>query len=199
MDLLESLRARVQDPARSINTLASFLDRGAPAWYDFLHRWSHVDPFVFSTFAWLRHMALTIGAGSDDLASIWTPPASAMQDVDDVGQVVDALESTHLATPDAPPAHAPPPECKMGTSLRAEIEGLAEAARRKRGRQMEIASRWAAGDTEADFSIQVFGDGEGRMRRDPFLPKEPLPAPPTDNLSRLLRSFREAVSSALYR
>ena len=87
----------------------------------------------------------------------------------------------------------------MGASLRAEIEGLAEAARRKRGRQMEIASRWAAGDTEADFSIQVFGDGEGRMRRDPFLPKEPLPAPPTDNLSRLLRSFREAVSSALYR
>ena len=199
LDLLESLRARVQDPARSINTLASFLDRGAPAWYDFLHRWSHVDPFVFSTFAWLRHMALTIGAGSDDLASIWTPPASAMQDVDDVGQVVDALESTHLATPDAPPDHAPPPECKVGASLRAEIEGLAEAARRKRGRQMEIASRWAAGDTEADFSIQVFGDGEGRMRRDPFLPKEPLPAPPTDNLSRLLRSFREAVSSALYR
>lgn len=199
LDLLESLRARVQDPARSINTLASFLDRGAPAWYDFLHRWSHVDPFVFSTFAWLRHMALTIGAGSDDLASIWTPPASAMQDTDDVGQVVDALESTHLATPDAPPDHAPPPECKVGASLRAEIEGLAEAARRKRGRQMEIASRWAAGDTEADFSIQVFGDGEGRMRRDPFLPKEPLPAPPTDNLSRLLRSFREAVSSALYR
>jgi len=124
---------------------------------------------------------------------------AAMQDTDDVGQVVDALESTHLATPDAPPDHAPPPECKVGASLRAEIEGLAEAARRKRGRQMEIASRWAAGDTEADFSIQVFGDGEGRMRRDPFLPKEPLPAPPTDNLSRLLCSFREAVSSALYR
>ena len=113
--------------------------------------------------------------------------------------MVDALESTHLATPDAPPAHAPQPEFKVGASLRAEIEGLAEAARRKRGRQMEIASRWAAGDTEADFSIQVFGDGEGRMRRDPFLPKEPPPAPPTDNLSRLLRSFREAVSSALYR
>ena len=47
--------------------------------------------------------------------------------------------------------------------------------------------------------VEVFGDGEGRMRRDPFLPKEPLPAPPTDNLSRLLCSFREAVSSALYR
>ena len=199
LDLLESLRARVQDPARSINTLASFLDRGAPTWYDFLHRWSHVDPFVFSTFAWLRHMALTIGAGSDDLANIWTPPASAMQGTEDVEQVVEALASTNLAKLDSLPADAPQPEFEMGASLRAEIEGLADAARRKRGRQMEIASRWAAGDTEADFSIQVFGDGEGRMRRDPFLPKEPQPAPPTDTMSSLLRSFREAVSSSLYR
>lgn len=199
LDLLESLRARVQDPARSINTLASFLDRGAPTWYDFLHRWSNVDPFVFSTFAWLRHMALTIGAGSDDLASIWTPPASAMQGTGDVEQVAEALESTNLAKLDALHADAPQPEFEMGASLRAEIEGLADAARRKRGRQMEIASRWAAGDTEADFSIQVFGDGEGRMRRDPFLPKEPQPAPPTDTMSSLLRSFREAVSSSLYR
>ena len=64
---------------------------------------------------------------------------------------------------------------------------------------MEIASRWAAGDTEADFSIQVFGDGDGHMRREPFLPKEPAPAPRTELVDRLLRSFREAVSSALNR
>lgn len=170
-DLLESLRARVQDPARSINTIAVFLDRAAPSWYNFVHRWAQVDPAVFSTFAWLRHLAMTVGAGSEDLASIWEPPM--------------------LATRGAP--NAP----RLSESQRLEVQGLLEAARRKRGRQMEIASRWAAGDTEADFSIQVLGDGTGRMRRDPFLPKEPAPAPKTPALSGLLRSFREAMSSAL--
>lgn len=96
-----------------------------------------------------------------------------------------------LATRGAP--NAP----RLSESQRLEVQGLLEAARRKRGRQMEIASRWAAGDTEADFSIQVLGDGTGRMRRDPFLPKEPAPAPKTPALSGLLRSFREAMSSAL--
>ncbi|WFD24413.1 hypothetical protein MEQU1_003113 [Malassezia equina] len=169
LDLLESLRARVQDPARSINTIAVFLDRAAPAWYNFLHRLAQVDPTVFSTFAWLRHLAMTIGAGSDDLASLWAPPVAAR---------------------DASP---------LSEAMQREVQGLYEAARRKRGRQMEIASRWAAGDTEADFSIQVLGDGTGRMRRDPFLPKEPAPAPKAPALAGLLRSFREAVSSALAR
>lgn len=173
LDLLESLRARVQDPARSINTLAAFLDRGAPAWYDFLHRWAQVDPVVFSTFAWLRHLAMTIGTGSEDLASLWELPAHAME---------HGSEVPRLSEP-----------------LRRDVQNLLEAARRKRGRQMEIASRWAAGDTEADFSIQVLGDGSGHMRRDPFLPKEPVPAPKTPWLASLLRSFREAVSSALTR
>lgn len=172
LDLLESLRARVQDPARSINTIAVFLDRAAPTWYQFVHRWAQVDPVVFSTFAWLRHLAMTIGTGSEDLATVWDLPALATSGV-----------------------NAP---C-LSESQQREVQSLVEAARRKRGRQMEIASRWAAGDTEADFSIQVLGDGTGRMRSDPFLPKEPAPAPKTPALAALLRSFREAMSSVLER
>ncbi|WFD20735.1 hypothetical protein MCAP1_002987 [Malassezia caprae] len=171
IDLLESLRARVQDPARSINTIAVFLDRAAPAWYNFVHRWAQVDPVVFSTFAWLRHLAMTIGMGSEDLAKAWEP-----------------------SVPAARGANNP-----LSEGQQREVQALLEAARRKRGRQMEIASRWAAGDTEADFSIQVLGDGTGRMRRDPFLPKEPAPAPKTPALTGLLRSFREALSSVLAR
>ena len=87
----------------------------------------------------------------------------------------------------------------LDETLLAEIRQLAEAARRKRARQMEIACRWSAGDTEGDFSIQVFGDGNGKMRSEPFLPKEPRPAPKPTAIERLRRSFREAVSSALAR
>ena len=65
LDLLESLRARIQDPARSMNMLAAFLDRGAPHWYNFLHRLTQVDSVVFSAFAWLRHLAMTVGVGSE--------------------------------------------------------------------------------------------------------------------------------------
>lgn len=199
-DLLESLRARVQDPARSINTLASFLDRSAPGLYDFLHRWSHVDPTVFSTFAWFRHLAMSVGVGSEDLASIWDPPSSVMHETDpSVEEVTTALRSTNLDKFNSLNVDVLSNHTHLDPNIKAEIVALVEAARRKRGRQMEIASRWAAGDTEADFSIQVFGDGDGHMRREPFLPKEPAPAPRTELVDRLLRSFREAVSSALNR
>ena len=199
LDLLEGIRARMQDPARSINMVASFLDRGTPALYDFLHRWAQVDPVVFSTFAWLRHLAMTVGTGSEDLATLWDLPVGATETtgVDAVATELQATtleqHSHHADGSSAPPAD----EMRLSEELRAEIHSLASAARCKRGRQMEIACRWAAGDTEADFSVQVLGDGEGRMRREPFLPKEPRPAPKTLGLYSLLRSFREAASDAL--
>jgi len=171
LDLLESLRARIQDPARSINMIASFLDRGSPHLYNFLHRWSAVDPVVFSSFAWLRHLAMTVGAGSEDLTQLW----------------------------DLPLEHGLSGEHHLDGAMLHDVQELADAARRKRNRQMEIACRWSAGDTEGDFSIQVFGDGTGRMRQEPFLPKEPRAAPAPTAVERLLRSFREAVSGALAR
>ena len=182
----------MQDPARSINMVASFLDRGTPALYDFLHRWAQVDPVVFSTFAWLRHLAMTVGTGSEDLATLWDLPVGATETtgVDAVATELQATtleqHSHHADGSSAPPAD----EMRLSEELRAEIHSLASAARCKRGRQMEIACRWAAGDTEADFSVQVLGDGEGRMRREPFLPKEPCllytsPSPRDGLLSRM--------------
>lgn len=209
LDLLESLRARIQDPARSINMLAAFLDRGTPGWYNFVHRWSDADPVVFSTFAWFRHLAMTIGAGSEDLAEIWEPPLDLLEDPntepgagDDMEQASTALRAASLAKLVAEGSNAaarPAVHPHLDETLLAEIRQLAEAARRKRARQMEIACRWSAGDTEGDFSIQVFGDGNGKMRSEPFLPKEPRPAPKPTAIERLRRSFREAVSSALAR
>ena len=208
LDLLESLRARIQDPARAINMLASFLDRGTPGWYNFLHRWADIDPVVFSTFAWLRHLAMTIGAGSEDLAGIWEPPADLLEEPSSAGDeraggapLSTALRASSLAklvAEGGSAARAADP-ARLDENLLAEIRQLAEAARRKRARQMEIACRWSAGDTEGDFSIQVFGDGNGKMRSEPFLPKEPRPAPKPTVIDRLRRSFREAVSSALAR
>ncbi|WFD39940.1 uncharacterized protein MJAP1_002922 [Malassezia japonica] len=205
LDLLESLRARIQDPARSINMLASFLDRGTPGWYNFLHRWSEIDPMVFSSFAWLRHLAMTIGAGSEDLAEIWEPPLDALQEPmprpgdEDVEGLSTALRAASLAKLVAQGGVGKGEQAQLDETMVAEIRELAEAARRKRARQMEIACRWSAGDTEGDFSIQVFGDGAGKMRTEPFLPKEPRPAPKLTAIERLRRSFREAVSSALAR
>ncbi|WFD31874.1 hypothetical protein MSPP1_002914 [Malassezia sp. CBS 17886] len=201
LDLLESLRARIQDPARSINMLASFLDRGVPGWYNFLHRWAEVDAVVFSSFAWLRHLAMTVGAGSEDLASIWDAPLEAMQEAarmgtdDGVENATTALRAASLAKLNAENNGAASRDAQqyhLDDAVLYEAEQLTEAARRKRSRQMEIACRWSAGDTEGDFSIQVFGDGSGRMRQEPFLPKEPRVAPKTSAIDRLTRSFREA-------
>ncbi|WFD35187.1 hypothetical protein MCUN1_002037 [Malassezia cuniculi] len=200
LDLMESLRARIQDPARSVNMIAAFLDRGAPHWYNFLHRLTQVDTVVFSAFAWLRHLAMTVGVGSEDLAQFWEPPVEAMQDAD-VEQATAELHAANLAEHNAAggseiprnPGHS----VHLDPTILAEARTLAEAARHKRTRQMEIGCRWSAGDTEGDFSIQVFGDGAGKIRQEPFLPKEPISAPPSTALDILLRSFRDAVSSAL--
>lgn len=199
LDLLESLRARVQDPARSMNMIAAFLDRGAPHWYSFLHRLTQVDAVVFSAFAWLRHLAMTVGVGSEDLAQFWEPPIEAMEDAD-VEHATTALRETNLdAHNEAGGSELPQQQHHMhlDPAILNEAQALADAARRKRARQMEVGCRWSAGDTEGDFSIQVFGDGSGKIRQEPFLPKEPRPAPPSTALDILLRSFRDAVSGAL--
>ncbi|EPQ27609.1 uncharacterized protein PFL1_04747 [Pseudozyma flocculosa PF-1] len=162
IDHLSGLRARVQDPARSVHSLAEMLDGAAPSWYAFLHRWNEASPTVFSFFAWFRHLAMTVGAGSTDLAEIWTDPPCA-------------------------------PVSSGGG------DGGVGYGRRKRNRQMEVASRWVAGETEEHHSVQVQGDGTGKTRSEPYLPKEPRPARPAPGLDRFRKSFREAVSQALAR
>ncbi|PWN49439.1 hypothetical protein IE53DRAFT_411624 [Violaceomyces palustris] len=195
LDHLYSLRARVQDPARSIGSIALMLDKASPGWYDFLTRLAQVDPTVFSFFAWFRHLAMTVGAGSEDLCTIWDQPPSSPS---------DQPESETLTSSDKV---VPPTQDEPGTSssktldskTMGEINSLSESARRKRNRQMEIACRWAAGDVEEDHPIQVPGDGAGKTRNDPYLPREPRPARRSPGLDRFIRSFREACSVALAR
>jgi hypothetical protein len=186
---LWGLRARVMDPAHAVNGIAHMLDRAAPSWYAFLHHASEVTPTIFSLFAWFRHLAMTVGAGSDDLAGIWTNPPAARLGEDAAGD--DAVSDDA----DALPAHAG----ALDLATMREINSLAEYARRKRSRQMEVACRWAAGDTEEHHPIQLQGDGRGRTRNQPYFPREPRPARRAPALDRFRRSFRDAISAALAR
>ncbi|PWZ02036.1 hypothetical protein BCV70DRAFT_185771 [Testicularia cyperi] len=186
LDHLCGLRARVVDPLQAINGIAEMLDDAAPSLYTFLHKASSVTPSVFSFFAWFRHLAMTVGAGTDDLADIWTNPPPAPPAARDTEDDLQSVEPG--ATED---------EGVLDASTMREINSLSEYARRKRNRQMEIACRWAAGDTDEHHSIQVQGDGQGKTRTEPYLPREPRPARKAPGLDRFRKSFREAISVAL--
>lgn len=192
LDHLCGLRARVVDPMYAINSIAEMLDDAALSWYPFLHRASEATPTVFSFFAWFRHLAMTVGNGSEDLAEIWTnpPPAPATDPADELDN-----EDGISVDPRTIPDH----EGALDAATMRDINSLAESGRRQRNRDMEVACRWAAGDTDEHHSIRVPGDGQGKTRRDPYLPREPRPARKTPGLDRFRVSFREAVSSALGR
>ncbi|SPO29084.1 uncharacterized protein UTRI_05658 [Ustilago trichophora] len=190
LDHLTGLRARVVDPSHAVNGIAEMLDDAAPSWYQFLRAAADATPTVFSFFAWFRHLAMTIGAGSEDLAQIWTnPPAAPLPEEDEEEGDRQSVD------PDSMPAY----DGALDPATMRDINSLAEHGRRKRNRQMEVACRWAAGDTEEHHPIQVQGDGRGRTRIDPYLPREPRPARKAPGLDRFRKSFREAVSSALAR
>ncbi|TKY88328.1 hypothetical protein EX895_002680 [Sporisorium graminicola] len=191
LDHLTGLRARVMDPLHAVNGIAELLDDAAPSWYRFLRSASDATPTVFSFFAWFRHLAMTVGAGTEDLAQIWTNPPTAPVIEDDSASEGDRLS----VDPDLMPDY----EGTLDPATMRDINSLAEHGRRKRNRQMEVACRWAAGDTEEHHPIQVQGDGRGKTRTDMYLPRETRPARRAPGLDRFRKSFREAVSSALAR
>ncbi|CDW98238.1 hypothetical protein [Sporisorium scitamineum] len=191
LDHLMGLRARVMDPLHAVNGIAELLDDAAPSWYRFLRSASDATPTVFSFFAWFRHLAMTIGAGTEDLAQIWTNPPAAPVPEDDGASEGDRQSVN--------PDNMPDYEGALDPATMRDINSLAEHGRRKRNRQMEVACRWAAGDTEEHHPIQVQGDGRGKTRTDPYLPRETRPARRAPGLDRFRKSFREAVSSALAR
>ena len=190
LDHLTGLRARVMDPLHAVNSIAEMLDDATPSWFRFLRSASDATPTVFSFFAWFRHLAMTIGAGTEDLAQIWTNPPSRPVSEDGASEGDRAS-----VNPDLMPDY----EGALDPATMRDINSLAEYGRRKRNRQMEVACRWAAGDTEEHHPIQVQGDGRGKTRTDPYLPRETRPARRAPGLDRFRKSFREAVSSALAR
>ncbi|SJX65180.1 uncharacterized protein SRS1_16039 [Sporisorium reilianum f. sp. reilianum] len=191
LDHLTGLRARVVDPLHAVNGIAEMLDDAAPSWYRFVRSAADATPTVFSFFAWFRHLAMTVGAGTEDLAQIWTNPPTARVPEDDGASEGDRQSVN--------PDHMPEYEGALDPATMRDINSLAEHGRRKRNRQMEVACRWAAGDTEEHHPVQVQGDGRGKTRTDPYLPRETRPARRAPGLDRFRKSFREAVSSALSR
>ncbi|SNX86801.1 uncharacterized protein MEPE_05510 [Melanopsichium pennsylvanicum] len=189
LDHLTGLRARVMDPLHAVNVIAEMLDDAAPGWFSFLRAAADSTPTVFSFFAWFRHLAMTVGAGSEDLSNVWTNPPPASIPDEEGGSEGDRQS----VNPDTMPAY----DGALDPATMRDINSLAEYGRRKRNRQMEIACRWAAGDSEEHHPVQVQGDGRGRTRTDPYLPRESRPARKAPGLDRFRKSFREAVSSAL--
>lgn len=199
IDVLGGLRARVQDPWRSIATLALFLDDAVPAWYAVLHRFASRVPdshghghghgqsqsqgqgqslagrLVQDLFGWLASLGALRLDGSPAAADVVFETCSSA-----------APSSSEIETGGA-------------TSVDALARHLAQQHRARRTRQMEAAARWAAGDIDADHAIQLQGADAGKTRTKPFLLDEaPLrpaaSAAMLDVEDRLARAFGEALS-----
>lgn len=126
-------------------------------------------------FPWLHTLAHTVGEGSFDLAREWAPPSSMMDDFQD--------------------GYSP-----LGHTAMDNIKGISGSAWLRRIRQMEVCSRWIAGDLEADQEVQVLGGGEGdnETRRSQILPEEPMEEGLDMGVFKgFFKGFRDALGKAL--
>jgi hypothetical protein len=175
LDVLAGLRARVQDPWRSLSTLTLLLDDAVPTWYRMVHISATSDTLIQDLAVWIQGMAGLLrfrnGEDGDDLLNrFWT---NDKQD------------------------HAPFSRGKGED--RAALESMVEANWRKRSRQLETACRWVAGETDADMDVQLIGEG-GKTRMTRYeMPKINLgPEPRAESaLLPLLAGFRSALGRVL--
>lgn len=95
-------------------------------------------------------------------------------------------------------SHWQPPKDGFNRADMTSIAELTAAAKRKRGRQMEAACRWAAGDTDADHCIQVQGEA-GKTRITPYtLPTLPAVSSKTQvGLEAYLTGLRAALDNIM--
>ncbi|PWN24273.1 hypothetical protein BCV69DRAFT_280163 [Microstroma glucosiphilum] len=175
-EAIRTLRLRTESLLELIEALRSRVQdpaRNIDALTTFFDSHAHDTVGIISAltplFPWLHILAHTVGDGSDDLAREWPLPTG-------MSGSLYPLEGGALNN----------------------LKNIAEAAWLKRIRQMEVCSRWIAGDIEADQDIQVLG-GEGEQSRTrQILPEEPL----QQRLDRrafkpFISGFREALSAVL--
>jgi hypothetical protein len=178
LDVLSGLRSRVQEPWRSVSTIATLLDDAVPAWYGVLHSLSAKDNLVEQLFAWLHSLARIIGSGTSDVSVAWAPP-------------IITPSSASKPAPGVPQGGAVPLD-----ELRRDLSELEAAARRRAVAEMRETCRWAAGDVDAYSPIQLQGSG-GKTRTDPILAPPVKPAAPTPALDRFRPGFRAALARVL--
>lgn len=192
IDVLGGLRARVQDPWRSIATLALFLDDAVPAWYAVLHRFASRVPDGHGHGQSQGQGQSLAGRLVQDLFG-WLASLGALR-LDGSPAAADVVLETCSSTPSSNET-----ETGGATGVDALARHLAQQHRARRTRQMEAAARWAAGDIDADHAIQLQGADAGKTRTKPFLLDEaPLrpaaSAAMLDVEDRLARAFGEALS-----
>lgn len=157
LDVLAGLKMRIQDPWRSLSTLTLLLDDVVPSWYRLLHHFSNIDNLVADLIVWLKEIISmnSKGKGEDSTMTTPTPTAAASLSMIEVAK------------------HWQPPKGGLNQSDLNCISEHIKLGKEKRTRQMEAACRWAAGDIDADHSIQLVGEG-GKTRVTPYhLSQEP--------------------------
>lgn len=175
-EAIRTLRVRTESLLELIEALRSRVQdpaRNIDALTTFFDSHAHDTVGIISAltplFPWLHILAHTVGEGSDDLAREWPLPSG-------MSGSLYPLEGGPLNN----------------------LKNIAESAWLKRIRQMEVCSRWIAGDIEADQDIQVLG-GEGEQSRTrQILPEEPF----QQKLDRrsfkpFINGFREALTAVL--
>ncbi|UZJ55482.1 hypothetical protein CBS101457_004802 [Exobasidium rhododendri] len=176
MDVIAGLQMRVQDPWRSLHTLTLFLDDFIPTWFQSLHRFANADVLLLDCTVWLKNILTAfLSVNSTNTSTSKAAPNITMEELARFWQ---------------------PPKDELNSSDLKVIDELTSIAKRKRSFQLEAACRWAAGDTDADHSIQLMGQG-GKTRLTPFsLPPLPAVSPPTQvALQSYLNGLRSSLDS----
>ncbi|KDN36643.1 hypothetical protein K437DRAFT_52983 [Tilletiaria anomala UBC 951] len=172
LDLCEGLRARVQDPARSVAAITEHIEFGFRDGYVLLHQVALEAPDVLP---FSRIHSFLHGLAAASLHFHFDGPCAP----------VSSEQSKSGASAGASNAD-------LG-AMAGELESL---SRKHLLRSQEIFARWIAGDCEDESSILVIGDLAGKTRKEPFFPRE-LPAKPhLPQLDQLLDHFRAACKQA---
>jgi hypothetical protein len=175
-DILAGLKLRIQDPWRSLSTLTLLLDDVIPSWYRLLHQFannSHDSAFLQDITQWIQSIFTLLSAKKDEGSGI--------------------VKMEEKVAP-----FWQPPKGGLNQADRANISELIQLAKINKSRMMESACRWAAGDIDADCSIQLLGEG-GKTRVTPIDLNQEFAPPPTtlskqDALDVYLPGLRSALS-----
>jgi len=166
--IVEALRARIQDPQKSVRILNKLLARHQGALYSFVRGVHRRDTLVeeFLQWAWTASVFLRRGLAEPvDLDGlIPAVPASPRPSAHSQAASQAASHGRHGSTAtnadglDEDPAR-----------LMAEIEDLVAWHKARKGRAYQALNRRLGGDVDGDDAVTVEGDGKGKSRTEPVV------------------------------